>query len=179
MRTLFPPPASLAAGHRSCDMVDTHARFNVKDVGKINFFIYIFDLTTRGGDEDTCHLQASTPSSLQHLRPGPRVGAPRTRSGCVVVAGFLGGSRGLADTPRFTYGGGTYMPSFFNPPPHPSACACGCACTCACGYICAHAHACRQSVVRVANMSRNVSTENTFRHVPDRGGSVKNGVLLN
>ena len=34
-------------------MVDTDARFNVKDVGKINFFIYIFDLTTRGGDEDT------------------------------------------------------------------------------------------------------------------------------
>ena len=153
MRTLFPPPpASLAAGHRSCDMVDTHARFNVKDVGKINFFIYIFDLTTRGGDEDTCHLQASTPSSLQHLRPGPRVGAPRTRSGCVVVAGFLGGSRGLADTPRFTYGGGTYMPSFFNPPPSKCMCMWMCMhmcmwihmCTCTC--MSSKCRACRQYV---------------------------------
>jgi hypothetical protein len=98
-------------------MVDTDARFNVKDVGKINFFIYIFDLTTRGGDEDTCHLQASTPSSLQHLRPGPRVGAPRTRSGCVVVAGFLGGSRGLADTPRFLMGGGRTCQVSSTPPP--------------------------------------------------------------
>jgi len=57
-----PPPASLAAGHRSCDMVDTDARFNVKDVGKISFFIYIFDLTTRWRRG---HLSPPSKHSLQ------------------------------------------------------------------------------------------------------------------
>jgi hypothetical protein len=32
-----PPPASLATD--ACDMVNTDARFKVKDVGKFNFFI--------------------------------------------------------------------------------------------------------------------------------------------
>ena len=82
-----PPPASLAAGHRSCDMVDTDARFNVKDVGKISFFIYIFDLTYEVETRTPVTSKQALPP-VQHLRPGPRVGAPRTRSGCVVVAGF-------------------------------------------------------------------------------------------
>ena len=59
-------------------------RFKVKDVGKINFFIYC------EADGDT-----SSKHSLQSSRPAPTtgtksewVGAPRTRSGCV-VARFL------------------------------------------------------------------------------------------
>ena len=58
-------------------------KVKVKDVGKINFFIY-YEVD---GDTSKHSLQSTAP-----VRPGPSVGAPRTRSTQVYVGSL--GSRG-------------------------------------------------------------------------------------
>ena len=52
---------------------------------RLNFFIYY---------EVDGHLQAL--AAVQHLRLGPRVGAPRTRAVTQVYVGFLGSRGGHA-----------------------------------------------------------------------------------
>jgi hypothetical protein len=64
-------------------MVNTDARFKVKDVGKINVFIYC----EADGDTSKHSLQSSRPAPTTGTK-SEWVGAPRTRSGCV-VARFL------------------------------------------------------------------------------------------